>query len=301
MACLRSVLAADDATPREVVVIDDASPDADLVGDLTALAEAGRITLLRNPRNLGFPATVNRGLALHPDRDAVLLNADTLVAGNWLERLRAAARSVPDVGTVTPLSNDATILSYPSGADRPPPAVPGGNGGARPAGPDGERRAAGRPADGGRLLRLHPTRLPGGNRPLRGVAVRARLWRGERLLPARAPVGLAPSRGRRRLRGACGRTLLRAAEGDPRRAQQPPAGTAASRIRRAGPGLHRRRPADGRAPAPRHRPLGGGGGSRTGSRRPAGHARRTRRGRPLHRGARRSPARGGLARSATCS
>lgn len=121
MACLRSVLAADDATPREVVVIDDASPDADLVGDLTALAEAGRITLLRNPRNLGFPATVNRGLALHPDRDAVLLNADTLVAGNWLERLRAAARSVPDVGTVTPLSNDATILSYPSGADRPPP------------------------------------------------------------------------------------------------------------------------------------------------------------------------------------
>ncbi|MDQ2104715.1 glycosyltransferase, partial [Azospirillum isscasi] len=121
MACLRSVLAAEDRTPREIVVIDDASPDADLVGDLTALAAEGRITLLRNPRNLGFPATVNRGLALHPDRDAVLLNADTLVAGPWLERLRTAAWSAPDVGTVTPLSNDATILSYPSGADRPPP------------------------------------------------------------------------------------------------------------------------------------------------------------------------------------
>lgn len=121
LACLRSVFAAEDTTPREVVVIDDASPDADLVSDLTALAAEGRITLLRNPRNLGFPATVNRGLALHPDRDAVLLNADTLVAGPWLERLRAAALSAPDVGTVTPLSNDATILSYPSGMDRPPP------------------------------------------------------------------------------------------------------------------------------------------------------------------------------------
>ncbi|WP_247873781.1 glycosyltransferase [Azospirillum sp. TSH58] len=125
LACLRSVLAAEDPTPREIIVIDDASPDADLVGDLTALAGEGRITLLRNPRNLGFPATVNRGLALHPDRDAVLLNADTLVAGPWLARLRAAAWSAPDVGTVTPLSNDATILSYPSGTDRPsPPSLP---------------------------------------------------------------------------------------------------------------------------------------------------------------------------------
>ncbi|NUB23204.1 glycosyltransferase, partial [Azospirillum formosense] len=121
LACLRSVFAAEDRTPREIIVIDDASPDADLVRDLAALAAEGRITLLRNARNLGFPATVNRGLALHPDRDAVLLNADTLVAGPWLERLRAAAWSAPDIGTVTPLSNDATILSYPSGTDRPPP------------------------------------------------------------------------------------------------------------------------------------------------------------------------------------
>ncbi|NUB05058.1 glycosyltransferase [Azospirillum sp. Vi22] len=120
LACLCSVIAADDATSREIVVINDASPDADLDRDLAALAAEGRITLLRNSRNLGFPATVNRGLALHPDRDAVLLNADTLVSGSWLERLRAAAWSAPDIGTVTPLSNDATILNYPSGTDRPP-------------------------------------------------------------------------------------------------------------------------------------------------------------------------------------
>ncbi|CAO3460092.1 hypothetical protein [Azospirillum argentinense] len=126
LACLRSVFAAagEDGTPHEVIVIDDAGPEPDLVRDLAALAEQGRITLLRNEHNLGFPATVNRGLRLHPDRDVVLLNADTLVAGNWLARLRAAADASQDVGTVTPLSNDATILSYPSGRDRPPPPSP---------------------------------------------------------------------------------------------------------------------------------------------------------------------------------
>ncbi len=127
MACIRSVLASSmkaglaDGAVCEVVVIDDASPEPDLVDDLAALAAAGRIVLLRNDRNLGFPATVNRGLRLHPDRDVVLLNADTLVAGDWLARLRAAAWSAHDVGTVTPLSNEATILSYPSGKERPPP------------------------------------------------------------------------------------------------------------------------------------------------------------------------------------
>ncbi len=120
LACLRSVFATGDATPHEVIVIDDDSPEPDLTRDLAELAADGRITLLRNARNLGFPAAVNRGLSLHPDRDAVLLNADTLVAGDWLTRLRAAAWSASDVGTVTPLSNDATILSYPSGPERPP-------------------------------------------------------------------------------------------------------------------------------------------------------------------------------------
>jgi diguanylate cyclase (GGDEF)-like protein/PAS domain S-box-containing protein len=49
----------------------------------------------------------------------VLLNSDTLVPPGWLARLRRAAYAAPDIGTATPLSNDATILSYP--------AVEGGN------------------------------------------------------------------------------------------------------------------------------------------------------------------------------
>jgi GT2 family glycosyltransferase/glycosyltransferase involved in cell wall biosynthesis len=113
LRCIASVLAAPVETPYELVVIDDASPDAELLTSLEKLESDGRITLLRNPRNLGFTGTANRGLALHGDRDVVLLNSDTEVNGNWLDRLRDAAYGDWRVGTVTPFSNDAEICSYP--------------------------------------------------------------------------------------------------------------------------------------------------------------------------------------------
>jgi GT2 family glycosyltransferase len=77
------------------------------------LAATNTITLLENPVNLGFVSSVNRGMTLHPDRDVVLLNSDTEVHGDWLDRLRRCADQNRDVGTVTPFSNNATICSYP--------------------------------------------------------------------------------------------------------------------------------------------------------------------------------------------
>jgi GT2 family glycosyltransferase len=120
--CLARVLETVPArTP--VIVVDDAGPEPDLSAALDALARARRIMLIRNPRNLGFPASANAGLTAAGARDVVLLNSDTIVPAGWLERLRDAAWSAPDIGTVTPLSNDATILSYPRvDAAQPPPA-----------------------------------------------------------------------------------------------------------------------------------------------------------------------------------
>jgi GT2 family glycosyltransferase len=111
--CIDSVLRSAQATPFEVVAIDDASPDPEISRHLREMAEQGRITLLRNESNLGFVHSVNRGMALHPERDVVLLNSDTEVANDWLDRLRRCACGQPDVGTVTPFSNSATICSYP--------------------------------------------------------------------------------------------------------------------------------------------------------------------------------------------
>jgi GT2 family glycosyltransferase len=112
LACIESARSSLDQASR-IVVVDDASEDATLVAALDTLAAEGSITLLRNDQNLGFVATVNRGLALHPTHDVVILNSDTLVFGDWIARLRAAAYSGPKVATVTPLSNNGSIASYP--------------------------------------------------------------------------------------------------------------------------------------------------------------------------------------------
>ena len=113
LGCLRSVLESRNKTPFELIVIDDASPREPLSPLLQELAERSGLTLLRNGENLGFPATCNRGFLLHPDRDIIILNSDTEVYGDWIDRLRAAAYSDRHIGTVTPLTNDGEIASYP--------------------------------------------------------------------------------------------------------------------------------------------------------------------------------------------
>lgn len=114
LACIGSVLATVGVSNGQVVVVDDATDDSLLVDSLDTLAAAGRITLLRNSENFGFARSVNRGLALNPTHDAVILNSDTAVFGNWVTRLREAAYSGPRVGTATPLSNSGSIVSYPN-------------------------------------------------------------------------------------------------------------------------------------------------------------------------------------------
>lgn len=122
MACLESVLAARPRGVRvpqmRVIVIDDAAPEPALVAALDRLAARRRILLVRHAHNRGFPAAANAGLRLAraAGHDALLLNADTLVAPRFLARLRAVAYAAADIGTACPLSNNATILSYPDPA-----------------------------------------------------------------------------------------------------------------------------------------------------------------------------------------
>lgn len=114
--CIESVLATwrHFGNPEfEVVLIDDCSPDAGVKAYLASLSGRDGVTVLVNARNQGFVAAVNRGMAMHPDRDVVLLNSDTEVAGDWLGRLHACAYREANIGTATPFSNNATICSFP--------------------------------------------------------------------------------------------------------------------------------------------------------------------------------------------
>jgi O-antigen biosynthesis protein len=113
LACIHSVLASGNTTAHELVVINDASPEPDLVNALEAIAAQGLIDLVRNETNQGFVRSVTTAMARHPGRDVILLNSDSIVHGDWVDRLRAHRLAKKNVGTITPWSNNATILSYP--------------------------------------------------------------------------------------------------------------------------------------------------------------------------------------------
>lgn len=114
LACIDSVLKAQVKTRYNLIVINDCSPDAALTAALKGHAAKHGYRLLENAENLGFVKTVNRGMTLNDDNDVVLLNADTEVSDFWLDRLVDAAYSAPRIASVTPLSNNATILSLPT-------------------------------------------------------------------------------------------------------------------------------------------------------------------------------------------
>jgi GT2 family glycosyltransferase len=123
LACIDAVLETTRDRIASIIVIDDASPEPQISADLDALAARGQIRLLRNPANLGFAASVNRGIDAAGEADVVLLNSDVVVFGDWLERLRRAAYTQRRIGTVTSLSDDDSIAGYIGSQDGEDPVA----------------------------------------------------------------------------------------------------------------------------------------------------------------------------------
>ncbi|NHZ89869.1 glycosyltransferase [Massilia sp. CCM 8733] len=114
-ACVASVLASLPANQvaARLLLIDDASGEPAFSDWLGTVQADQRVTVLRNRYNLGFIESVNRGLRHCAGHDVLLLNADTLVHGDWLDRLRAALYRAPHIASVTPWSNNGEISSFP--------------------------------------------------------------------------------------------------------------------------------------------------------------------------------------------
>lgn len=111
--CVESVLKYTDLKAHHLYLINDASPDEAVLPMLEkyAMDNAG-ITVINNEHNLGFPGTVNRGIR-ESKADVLLLNSDTIVTENWLDKIIRCAYSSKEIATVTPLSNAATLASVP--------------------------------------------------------------------------------------------------------------------------------------------------------------------------------------------
>ena len=99
--------------PAELVLVDDASTDPAIAAVLETVEPWPHVRVLRNARNMGFTATVNRGLRAVRG-DAVVLNSDTEVGPRWLERLRDAAYRDPRTGSATACSDNAGAFSLPA-------------------------------------------------------------------------------------------------------------------------------------------------------------------------------------------
>ena len=105
LACLRTLAAHPPATPFEVIVVDDASPDE----TARALAQVSGVRVHHRPTNGGFVAACNDGAALARGEWLVLLNNDTVPQPGWLEAMLATFRDEARVGLV------GAQLLYPDG------------------------------------------------------------------------------------------------------------------------------------------------------------------------------------------
>ena len=127
-ACIESVLNTRNRTRVRIRLHNDASPEPDVTQYLRWVAtEHSDVQLVENAQNLGFVRTVNDAMrrSLAGDCASVLLlNSDTVVSHDWVDRMAAHAEHANDVATVTALSNNATICSYPKlGANTLPPGM----------------------------------------------------------------------------------------------------------------------------------------------------------------------------------
>lgn len=102
MDCLKSLMAM--AYPNtDVIVVDNHSTDG--TADAVRAAWGGRVTLIENPKNLGFAKGNNVGIQHALERGAewiLLLNNDTVVDHGLVDHLVAAADRWPDAGIFGP-------------------------------------------------------------------------------------------------------------------------------------------------------------------------------------------------------
>ena len=114
--CINSILRTTDLKTHTLMLVNDKSPDEKILPMLKKFVEDNKdknIILMDNEENLGFVGTVNKAMSVSKN-DIILLNSDTEVTPNWIEKILECAYSSEYIATVTPLTNNGTICSVPN-------------------------------------------------------------------------------------------------------------------------------------------------------------------------------------------
>lgn len=109
--CINSIVKCTDLKRNRLILINDNSTDQRIKEYLDELKNEN-VLVIHNERNRGFSNNVNLGMR-QSESDVILLNSDTIVTTNWVEKIIKCAYSYKEIGTVTPLSNSATLCSVP--------------------------------------------------------------------------------------------------------------------------------------------------------------------------------------------
>lgn len=110
--CLESIYKNTDLSKNRLVLINDNSSDS-RIKEILDSQKRENVIVIHNDKNQGFSANINLGMAQSEENDVILLNSDTVVTDRWVEKMVDCAYSSPEIGTVTPLSNNATLCSVP--------------------------------------------------------------------------------------------------------------------------------------------------------------------------------------------
>lgn len=98
--------------PYILILIDDGS-DQQTASFLKNFALSQGAVLIRNDQAKGYTFAANQGLRQSSGDYVVLLNSDTVVGPDWLDKMIACAETDPCIGIVGPLSNTASWQSIP--------------------------------------------------------------------------------------------------------------------------------------------------------------------------------------------
>ncbi len=98
--------------PYRIILVDDGS-DEHSRRYLEEFATGQCIQLIRNEQAKGYTLAANQGLRASRGDYVVLLNSDTIVTPQWLDRMVTCAESDPRIAIVGPLSNTASWQSIP--------------------------------------------------------------------------------------------------------------------------------------------------------------------------------------------
>ena len=114
--CLESIIKWTDLKQNRLILVNDCSPDKNilpLIEKYKKTYQEKEIHIINSLVNEGFSASVNKGIEFSENNDVLLLNSDTIVTKNWINKISACAYSDSGIATVTPLSNSATLCSVP--------------------------------------------------------------------------------------------------------------------------------------------------------------------------------------------